>query len=113
MPRTLELPPPLSPIYSHTTMIQNPTHLFLIPHPHTRAHVNLQYSLPLLTCQPHKKGSRPMLRKLAMQMPKLSLTLVALRLNSRSASGMSSIIWAKVFTCGAGQWDRDLCICKR
>jgi len=60
--------------------------------------VFLQKSLPCLTCHSQSQTSNAMLKKPAMQIPPESLTVVALKLNSRSGAGTLSEISAKVLT---------------
>lgn len=58
----------------------------------------LHQALPLATCLPQSQGSTNMPINPATQIPPLSLTLVAPKLNSRSPSSIFSIISANVLT---------------
>ena len=65
---------------------------------HQPALMRRHQSLPCRTCQSQSHTSIAMPRNPAMQIPPLSLTVVALKLNSRSAMGTLSMISANVLT---------------
>lgn len=67
--------------------------------PHVQLALILRHqSRPCSTCQSHNQTSITIPKNPAMQIPPLSLTDVAPRLNSRSSTGTFSMISANVFT---------------